>query len=1520
MNELYKVCISWDIDADTRQRYFQPEILATGQDIYFSFKNNNNSFYEINSECDSNIYLTDALNCDSINISEICKPFIFIKNNGFSNLYINATENTGNFFCFKDYQQIGLTNVFRRNIKLEPKEAVAWSLFSNYNGQYYESHFCYPFAFFYNFCNIRDINPSGNYPVYQQQKTGFKYIECTGLCCCTASYSEYLDSTKELFYSFSTGSNFDEILFINKDINQVCNYLIDFYQNQYSYDYEYCNFYTLTCYTGLNNILYNSGDFFYLSSGYCAIDNQILESGYKKINLNDCYISHCVINEVICCCPFVCEYYSFVDNYYIIPYDTGFVPLFCNNIDNETYYNTIENCIYNGSCSIYVGCMFEVSTYEGNGKYSFSLCSGYEYYANTNTIGCLGECTYTGIFANDFFCLNTINDAVYDGITCGVYHLQTGVTGQVSGIQNQSEYIDYYINVSGFFNRNIQENYFCLKSGYSFDSGTYSVFCGNCNPVDFSGIIGTDDHTVFYLENNYCYDNLNCFIYCKDIQVELDQEILNSTHCYYNINGNIFPTGSNEYTGEKFISASGYFNSLGYQYNGMIFVLSGIPYSVTCCVSGFHAYKNFIYQNINEKNLPTGYAGDNEYFFDITKRNCLYQYAFGTEKQCLCISYDTGLNNYILDTNSIIKSLSFESFVDSGACLCVGFFKEPNCFITGCCKDLSDYTVSKVCRDYFFYVESGCNDFYRNGFICAYSCIYSGDNSGSCEDISYYASQPGWSLWVAPLIHECEIRKNPIIYSHKASFCNGLSGYNNIGDIKINQVKIATDKISCSIDDFISGKFNLEINEDTNICLYFNFDFENSKRKNYIVRGYMRSGQYPSECYSTIDCGNFIYYNNDNKNVIPFYSTLKTGVGFNGEHVIYIENTGDVYYQPNLDENASISDIFTKDVLYYNMALPTKDILDYDYCFTLNEIGRSLFGVDKTALSGCYTTYSYLIDSVGDSIWNNCITLSNKYYSGACTVICNSEYVTVCCGTIDFCIYDLNLCINECNLNTNSLENKNEYSSSEEYAIQYLTEQNKISLHGLDFYYSPAESVTFQDKRYEINDEDYLYSFQLDSGVIQQNLYIPKRALNTCKFKIITDSEISNKLTYINTHLCYKCGFDMVFEDQNPKNLVNLKIPKINRGHDSPNISTHGITAINVKRNINLYQNIFENLDSDTEFGLNNLLYFVKSYISSGMAYDCVSSWMSMFGETGYCQAINEIYQYDSQEYNFLMIDLNNEIKKITGSHVVSDWSLINSYSSDCSLNLNYPISYRPNSGQGYNYILPIANHISLCNTVCGNTGYYSGEFSESINFNDVFNYKITGGCLESSLQFAPLWNETGQYFESGGSIPYCSNINLYGNCFDINLCKDQIISTDCRNMILNKNYNFTGIQPLFINSNYVLSTISLPITCSNLEIYEPSQTGLYLSGVFYYLYDIFNFIQTPIRISSPDLTSIESICWQERECNKVLSKYTNNDQGLIKNNAAEINYLANCFRDTNTFNYILNPINEIKINIVGGL
>jgi hypothetical protein len=1423
MSYFPNVRISWDIEDYVKSKYFQPEITATGQDICFSFKSNSNSFYEINAVCDSNIFLSDVLTGQSLNVADFQKPFIFIKNNGICNLYINATEQTGNFFCYRDYQQIGLTKVIRRNIKLEPKEAVTWSIFSNYNGAYYESHFCYPFAFFYNFCNVKDINPSGLYPVFEQFKSGKKSIEFTGLCDCSIYYTGFIESQKDSFYTFKTGNSFSDILYFNKNFDQICNYIVNYYQNQnYCHDYDNENFYTLTCYTGFNDVFYNNENFFYLNSGYSYFENiGILETGFKRINLNSGYIS----------------------------------------------------------------------VFSGNNCFQFSTAM-------------TGNC---GLY-----------ESKYDPINCAIYNIITGITGEISGVQVQSECIDYYISVSGFFERT-EYNYFNLCSGYYFDTSTYSVYCGNCNPIDTSGILATDDGLNFYLGDFYFYNSFDRYIYCKDIDIELDNQELNSLYCFYCLNGNIFPTGQNEYTGCLFEAASGYFNLLNFQFNNdlsdPLFCKTGILYTGICCESGFYPYKNFLYQEINEKYLPSGINGSGEFFNDSLKLYRFYCDQFGTEKQCLNIIPDE-INEFILDANPKIKSLSFNSSVDSGVCLNLNFFKQPNELMETKCLLLFGVSGSCGCREAFYYKESGCNDFYISKFICAYDCIYSGEYSGCCFTIE---CSP-FIEYEYPLVHECNINQNPIIYSHKACFGNNLSGYNKVGNICINKARIVSDQIQCEFLDLKTGNFDLQVNEDKNICIYFDFDFSYGIFKSYIVRAAAYLSGYPQQSFlGNHDFGRFIYYK-DNAECYTTLADSKNPTLF-GDYSIYIENTGEVYYKPDLDENWIIGNVFTKNLLYFDILLPRRDILNYDYCFALNEQGRSLHSIDKTAESGCFSINGYEVNSLGDALYNNCFSFFHKDYSGVCFVPDGmGGYNEVICSKDIYCIYDLNLCLNECTLNTSSLENKDEYSCSEEYSLQYLNEQKKISLHGLDFCYTPVESVNFQNRNFEILDECYLYLFQINGKNILQDLYVPNRALNSSKFKVITDTEISNDLIYLNTYLCYECGFNMEFKNQNPNNLVQLKIPKIKGSKDSPSVCIRGEAAINVKKDINFYQNIFENLNNDTDYDLNNLLYFIKSYVSSGIAYCCVNSWIDTFGVNAYCEAVNQLFEYDSKEYNFFMIDLNNEVKNLTGENIISDWNLIKNCCSDCTLDLNYPISYRPNSGQGYNYILPILNHISLCNSVCGNTGYYSGEFSESINFNDIFNYKLTGGLLCSSLSFSPAWNESEQCFESGNLLPYISNINLYGNCFDINICKIQMQSTECRDMELNKNYIFTGIQPIFINSNYVLSTISLPVTCSNLEIYEPSQTGTYLSGIFYYLYDIFDFIQCPIRISSPDLTTIESICWQERECDKTLTKYTNGSEGLIKGNAGEINYLANCFRDSNAFDYLNNPVNEVKINIIGSL
>jgi len=1417
MNDLYNVCISWDIQDSVKKLYFEPEILATGQDIYFSFKDNDNLFYEINATADSNIYLKDVTGCAALHLEDFKKPFIFIKNNGVCNLYINATQCTGNYWCYKDYQQIGLTHFNRVNLKLEPKEAVTWSMFMSYNGGHYESHFCYPFAFFHDFCNIKEINPSGKYPACSQIKSGSKIFKITGSCTCTISYGNFLNNSKEEFYSFSTGNNFSNIIFLNKNINQICDFLIDYYQKNYCYDYEYHNFYVLKNYPELTGIVSNSGENFYLNSKYCSNHtNQILETGFKCIQLNNNYID----------------------------FLSGF------------------NC---------------------TGGLEFYLCSG--------------------------------SEIRYDQLNCGIFH-----------VQFDTQCINYYLNISGIFTDPTQ-NYFCLRSGYYFNPYCFYLYCGNCNAIDLSGILATGDNKNFYLESGYYYDTTSCLIYCKDVQLELDQEILNSKHYYYNINGTILPTGNNSYTGCIFNIVSGYFNNLNYKYNysgEILFQNTGIQCVSNVCCTGYFEYPNFTYEYINEKQLPLNYS--DEYFLDVTKKYYIFNQAFQTEKQCLCLITDTGLNSQVIYVDARIKSLKFESFVDSGVCLNLNFYKKPNSFI--CfeeCVGYADYG-QLGCGYYMdvYYKESGCNNFYKNGWICSYLCFNIGPASGECNS----GYQNSSVAFLSPFIQECSIKQSQVIYSNKSNFSCLTSGSNYNGLLNINKVTITSEDTCCNIYNFCCDSVNFKITGDTNICLYFDFDFCKFNKKSYLldnkysVVGYPNEFCYPRDIWQTgicsclyMHCGEFVYYNNNNKYTIQSQDTWNQCLfGYS----IYIEHTGDLYFRPALDCNWTIRDICTKTINLTNIFTPTSDIFNYDYIFSLNEMGRESYSGTASCISGCYTyTSACLSPSSYMGLKKDCIQILCKNYSGTYQIPPSFDiYYT---PSDVFCIYPLNLCTSKCQLNTNSLEYKDSYSCSEEFLLITGSNLEKISLFGFDFYYKSFSGVNFQNKNYKICSGNYNYLVDYSGNYL--SIEVPYQALSAKKFKVITDIEISNELLYLNTCVDYLCGFCLCFKnDIINSNFVQLQFPKIRQGEISPNVHIQGETKISVKKDINFYQNIFNDILDEPDYDLSNYAFFVKSYLTSGIAYCCVCAFKDIFGETGYCQAINDIYSYDSQEYNFLMLDLNSEIKNNTGKIINSDWCLVSVYSSVADLDINYPFSYRPNSGQGYNYILPIINHISLCNTVCGNTGYYSGEFSESINFNDIFNYKITGGCLQSSLSFAPLWNETGQYFESGGSIPYNSNINLYGNCFNINLCKNQIYSTDCRNMQLNKNYNFTGIQPLVINSNYVLSSISLPVTCSNLELYQPDQTGIYLSGVFYYVYDILNHVETPLKISSPDFTSIQSVCWQEQNINKVILKGVNGVNGIIRSNAALVNYSIKCFKDSNSFNYSGNPTSIININIAGNL
>jgi hypothetical protein len=253
------------------------------------------------------------------------------------------------------------------------------------------------------------------------------------------------------------------------------------------------------------------------------------------------------------------------------------------------------------------------------------------------------------------------------------------------------------------------------------------------------------------------------------------------------------------------------------------------------------------------------------------------------------------------------------------------------------------------------------------------------------------------------------------------------------------------------------------------------------------------------------------------------------------------------------------------------------------------------------------------------------------------------------------------------------------------------------------------------------------------------------------------------------------------------------------------------------------------------------------------------------------------------------MLDLFQEYSDKYYSAPKSDWTLI-SQRTVAEQNNNELLSFKIKSGCLYNYILPAANNFFLC------------DYSSS-----------TGILIEKNLN----------KLTTGITYNICSDLILNDQNFLLNICSLDIENSPnpiCLEIC--KNYNFSGVQPINIISNYPLVNISHPIRCFNLNLYcDYNLFDETVSGTYYYIYDINNPIQCKIKIISPDETLISSISWKD-DCGETIisNNSTNYINGQIQKNAAQINFNLQNMIYNNFYYYSCCNNNYICINILGGL
>jgi hypothetical protein len=368
-----------------------------------------------------------------------------------------------------------------------------------------------------------------------------------------------------------------------------------------------------------------------------------------------------------------------------------------------------------------------------------------------------------------------------------------------------------------------------------------------------------------------------------------------------------------------------------------------------------------------------------------------------------------------------------------------------------------------------------------------------------------------------------------------------------------------------------------------------------------------------------------------------------------------------------------------------------------------------------------------------------------------------------------------------------------------------------------------------------------------------------------------------------------------------------LNIPKIkNVSLDcfiSPSIFLESSFDSCVDDCVGLYLDPYSKFNVDRFYGLNNLLFFIASELNSGIVHQC-----SFSG-----------YSYDSSDYNFFMIDLENEFYDC-GHQIPTGYGsfLICQKVSSRQSCIAEPFPYKSKSGDGYTYVMPIANCF-----------YYSDNFynisygnccseiilNKNLNFlNTGFKY-IGGSCEECKVYQGEIFSG----FECG--FVDNSNLNIFQNTFNIFIDSNSVDQTqNGRCLCFCKNYVFSGVQPIKIISNYPLLEIKNPIYCTDLNPYsENNESGL--NNFYYFVYDVGNFQNSALKFLSPDCTFFTDVKWNEKNSSKQVTYLDAFNSGAkIQNNAAYIRYDFSSLINSNPYYLCFCDNYFICFNVIGGI
>lgn len=599
--------------------------------------------------------------------------------------------------------------------------------------------------------------------------------------------------------------------------------------------------------------------------------------------------------------------------------------------------------------------------------------------------------------------------------------------------------------------------------------------------------------------------------------------------------------------------------------------------------------------------------------------------------------------------------------------------------------------------------------------------------------------------------------------------------------------------------------------------------------------------------------------------------------------VIELKNNEITYAKITTDEFSVIRDLRNKCIDRCNLFLPTCAEFNYDYCFELLKTNylpsKSLTGfwiscIENFQIDSGFCNYSMIID---------CNSSENQQYKSQ--------------------IYNISLCNQEGRKSTCTIQDKSLFTSSDDFFIPRSVLECCFYYSGLEFRYSPVECVLYKGNYYQIPNENIQIEFNVSGN--SELIDFPINAINYEKLKINTDFEIFDSVEYSKIYINYlDFNFNKVLEGSN---FICYSIPVVQStglgSYEYPQVLIENKIKQNKQTNIKFDINPINCFNCDPFYGLNNFLIFITSKLNSGLAFEFLCCNLNL---CDYC--------YNSTDYNFLMMDVNSEYSCCSFTVPTVCWNnIIQKISFDeNSIDL---ISYKNYTGNGYNYILPVVNCFCFSDEF---SGCYSGICNQIIH-SGLLNYVASGlnydGSSRSIIYLVDeSQNITGCYL----NIDSGSYFLLNKNCYSISLQSlDLLCSSGCRTININKNYEYTGIQPFFINSNYAMLDIKSPMLCTNLQPYSNCINEDSLSGLYYYTYSINNPKNIPLKLVSPEFTYITNINWGYNNIDPFSNVPAT---GLIQNNSARINLDIEKLIYENP--YILNCccIQNININMIGGL